>query len=171
MLKSKIWFLISGLALLAVGIWAVVQPVGAVAAVAVFIGIAALISGISHLVAYFSDRDKMAASGWVLARGILDTLVGILLLFNLPATMLVLPLVFGVWAIFTGIVYVSGSFSARAADVKNWWLILIGGLLSVAIGVLMVAKPLTGVWIIALEMGYFFILFGASALISAFGSE
>ena len=73
-------------------------------------------------------------------RGIAAILFGVLALAWPGITLLALLVLFGIYAIVDGIIALVGSFYVRRA-MSDWWLILLVGLFSIAIGILTFARP------------------------------
>jgi len=98
-------------------------------------------------------------SWWVLAlRGVAALLFGILALAWPGITLLFLVALFSVYALFGGSAAVVGAFKNRRND-KDWWLVLLLGIVSLAAGVLALIWP-------ALTALALVLLMGANALVS-----
>jgi uncharacterized membrane protein HdeD (DUF308 family) len=71
---------------------------------------------------------------WALVlRGLLSVIVGILIIARPLASVAALALVIAIWALFDGIVSIVRSFHVRGI-VPHWWVLLLGGIVSVAFG-------------------------------------
>jgi uncharacterized membrane protein HdeD (DUF308 family) len=70
----------------------------------------------------------------LLFRGLLALAIGILILVRPLESVAAFALVIAIWALVTGIGQVVDSIELRAV-VRHWWLLLIGGLISIAFGV------------------------------------
>ena len=69
--------------------------------------------------------QSMARSWWVwLLRGIAAIVFGIIAFVSPAATLLALVIVFGIYAIFDGVLAVVTAFQIRE-DAKHWWVVLL----------------------------------------------
>lgn len=84
----------------------------------------------------------LLSSNWdmFLVRGILAILFGIATLLMPGITLVVLVVLFGAYALVDGIILTVNAFKNRKTD-KDWWLMLLTGLLSIAAGVVTFVWP------------------------------
>src|SRR4051812_8143751 len=107
-----------------------------------------------------TTRDEFGLAsrwGWVVARGVVAILFGLLALARPGATSLSLVMLFGAYAVVGGIAAVV-SAAERGRAGYSWGMLLLDGLLGIAVGVLSLLAPATvafafiwvvGVWAIA----------------------
>lgn len=83
----------------------------------------------------------LSKNWWVfLVRGLIAILFG-LMAFAWPGlTLVTLVFLFGVWALVSGAFAIVGAFGARKVH-RDWWVILLTGLLGVAVGLLTFWRP------------------------------
>ena len=102
----------------------------------------------------------------VVLRGVLAVLFGLTAFLWPGLTMLVLIILFGVYALADGVVAViTGVFEIVGAirlrrEIDNEWLLMLGGLLSIAFGVLLVLYPAAAGLALIWMIGSFEIVFG-----------
>jgi uncharacterized membrane protein HdeD (DUF308 family) len=78
---------------------------------------------------------------WVfLVRGILAILFGLMAFASPALTLATLVILFGAWALVSGIFALFGAFSGRKSG-GEWWVLLLHGLLGVAVGILTFWQP------------------------------
>ena len=83
----------------------------------------------------------LSKNWWVfLVRGLAALLFGILAFAWPGLTLASLVLIFGAWALVSGLFAIFGAFSARKAH-RDWWVLLLQGLLGVAAGLLTFWAP------------------------------
>ena len=83
----------------------------------------------------------LAKNWWVfLVRGLLAILFGVMAFAWPGLTLVTLVFLFGVWALVSGAFATVGAFGARARN-KDWWVLLLIGLLGIAAGVLNFYRP------------------------------
>jgi len=95
----------------------------------------------------------LAKNWWVfLIRGLVAILFGVVTFAWPGLTLVTLVFLFGVWALVSGVFALMGAFTAMQTH-KNWWVLLLIGLLGVAVGVLTFRQPgitaLSLLWYIA----------------------
>ena len=106
---------------------------------------------------------------WALAlRGLLSLIVGILIIARPMASVAALALVIAIWALFDGVVNIVRSFTVRGV-VAHWWVLLLGGVVSVAFGVAAVYYfPVLSLTFAVIWTAYWLTLSGVMALYVAF---
>jgi uncharacterized membrane protein HdeD (DUF308 family) len=105
------------------------------------------------------DKAKRISTVLVI-RGLLSLLFGVLLLALPPAVVIDMVLtLFGVFAIVDGTFAVAGSLSGSDAF-EDWWLVLLGGILSILIGVFTFVHPYKIGAVLVLFIGFRAILLG-----------
>lgn len=96
------WFLVEGIASVAIGIIALAYPTATLLAVVLLVAVRAIVLGIVELIGAFSGRG--VDSSWLLGvTGVVSTVFGVLLLANPFAGGLVLLWTIGVYAIIFGV--------------------------------------------------------------------
>ena len=100
------------------------------------------VSGISQIAFSISNKSKIQGLGWYLAGGILDLIIGILLISHPLMTMAVLPLYVGFWLLFQGFMAIGLSFQFKFEGVPNWVWFLFLGILTLLFSFLLLANPI-----------------------------
>lgn len=159
--------IIAGVLLVLFGVVALVFPGLTLASMAFMVGAAFLFSGIVNIVTYLRDRDSLDLSGYVLAYGIVDVLVGLMFLVHPVVFSVVLPWVAGLFVIVFAIYEIIGSFAVRRGGFSLWGWILVSGIASLLIGVSFYIWP----EMLALYVGLFALLRGASLVILGANAE
>ena len=164
MLKSlSTSLIVRGILAVAVGIMALAWPGVTVLALVILFAVYAFMASGLQAVRSFTSRDAGPVVGHLLV-GLIDLAAGVLALAWPGATALVLVLIVGSWAVVTGLFEVAAAFQAgEAAGTRA--LYVLGGLVSVAFGVVLFARPGVGALTIALLFGLFNLIYGVSALI------
>lgn len=104
--------------------------------------------------------------GWVLLRGVLALLFGVLALTNPAVTLTVLVLWFGAWAIVDGM-FMVGSALARERGQQRWGMLLLGGLLGIAAGVVTFLAPAVTALALLSLVAAWAIVIGAFEIVAA----
>ena len=134
------WYivLIKGIIMISLAFLVFSSPGGALLAYAIYIGIALSITGFLILFRGFSSKKDNTNWGWLVFEGLLDILLGYVLLANPLVTAAILPFVFGFWAVFYGVLLIINSFSEK----QNKTMKIISGILMVLIGAMIMRNPI-----------------------------
>jgi uncharacterized membrane protein HdeD (DUF308 family) len=166
----KYWWLLllTGLILVAVGIWVFKSPATAYLSLSILFGASILTIGFFETVFAISARKSLEGWGWTLASGLLDLVIGAYLLTYPAVTMVILPYVLGFWLLFRGFSAIGFSFDIKSYGDSNWgWFLLLAiGIIFFAIMIL--AVPAFGVANIIAWTGLSFIFAGVFRIILAF---
>jgi len=142
-------------------------PMETYAMIAFLVPIVILLHGVSCLTTYFSTEIGQAASGWLLADGILSSIVGGWLLFTPDITALALPLIFGFWVLFAGILRIIGAITSRKL-VAQWIWLLLFGVVGILTGIFLLNHPLIAQVVITYLTVWCFIFMGILGIIQFF---
>ncbi|MGO9082670.1 MAG: HdeD family acid-resistance protein [Streptosporangiaceae bacterium] len=164
MLKSLSTSLISrGILAVVVGIIALAWPSVTVLALVILFAVYAFIAAGMQAVRAFSSRNAGPVIGHLLL-GLVDLAAGVVALAWPGPTALVLVLIVGVWAIIAGLVEFSAAFrSGELAGTRA--MLILGGLLTIAFGMVLCARPGIGAVTLALLFGLFNVIFGMWMLV------
>jgi len=156
--------ILRGLLALGVGVMALAWPgVTVLALVILFAVYAFMAAGLESLRA-FSSHTAGPVLGHLLL-GLLDIAAGALALAWPGPTALVLVLVVASWAVLTGLMEVYAAFST-GEEAGTRAMFILGGLVSVAFGVVLFARPTMGAISLALLFGLFNLIAGSWTLTS-----
>jgi uncharacterized membrane protein HdeD (DUF308 family) len=164
MLKSLSTSLIGrGILAVAVGIVALAWPGITVLALVILFAIYAFIAAGMEAVKAFSSEKAGPVMGHLLL-GLVDVGAGIIALAWPGPTALVLVLLIGAWAMVAGLVEIYAGFQAgEKAGTRA--LFFVSGLVSIAFGSVLFARPGVGAVTLALLFGLFNLVYGFWALI------
>jgi len=163
MLKSlSTSLIVRGILALAVGITALAWPGVTVLALVILFAVYAFIASGMEAVRAFSSAKAGPVIGHLLL-GLADLAAGVIALVWPAPTALVLVLIVGSWAVVAGLVEIGAAFGAgEPAGTRA--LFILGGLVSVAFGVVLFARPGVGAITLALLFGLFNLIYGGWAL-------
>jgi len=148
--RHWIWFLALGILLLVLGLIALGSSLLATLVSVVLFGWVLVFSGIVHIVHAFRVHDW---GGFLLGLlvGVLDLVVGGLLVMRPAAAALTLTLVLAAFFIVGGLYQI---IAALLLQLPQWWWALISGLISLLLGVLLWAEwPVSALWFIGFCVG------------------
>lgn len=167
---AKHWYLklFLGIIYIIVGIWVFVTPVTLYIALSLLFGISFLVTGILQITYSSSNRKIIAHWGWTLTIGILELLVGILLLANPKLSMAVLPLYVSFVLLFRSITGIGFAFLLRKHQIRYWEWALALGILGLIFSFILLWNPLLTASLIVIITGIAFLLTGFSKVFSSF---
>lgn len=149
-LKKVRWsFIAQGAILLIMGIICLVWPGLALASVAMMVGIGFLISGIASIAGFAMWGAFSLFPGWTLAGGIVNVLLGVLFLAQPVAASFALVQLVAALVLVGGIAQLVSCWRLYKAGSPSWTFILLGGILTVVLGILMFAYPVLPVYYLA----------------------
>jgi uncharacterized membrane protein HdeD (DUF308 family) len=161
-LATNWWSLvIRGLVAILLGILTLALPGITVGALVLLFGAYAFIDGIVNIAGAW--RASKAHERWAIL--VLEGVVGIAAAFATfawPAiTALVLVYVIAAWAIVTGLFELIAAARLRK-HISGEWLLALAGIASVLFGILLIASPAVGALVIAIWIGVYALIFGAT---------
>ncbi len=164
-------WLIRGIAAVIFGVLAWLWPGLTWITIAILFGAYAFVDGIFAIVATFRAAETGQRWWPFLIEGIVGILIAAITFYDIRITLLALYFTIAAWAFLTGIFEIVAAVQLRKLIANEIWLI-IGGIASIAFGVLMVLFPLAGalaiIWLIAAYAIVFgFIMIGFSLRLRA----
>jgi len=145
-------WLIRGIAAIVFGVLAFAWPGVTIVVLGILFGAYAFVDGIFAIVATVQAAEHQQRWWPLLLEGIVGLLIAAITFYDIRITLLALYLTIAAWAFLTGIFELVAAVEFRKHIANEIWLI-IGGLASIAFGVLMIWFPLAGalaiIWLIA----------------------
>ena len=161
-LMTKNWWLVAirGIAAIAFGILAIALPGVTLITLIYLFAAYALVDGVSSIISAVRGDPSTRGHGWTAVligvAGIVAA-VGAVLLPGLTA--LTLLYLVAAWAIVSGAAHIVAAIRLRR-EIQGEWLMALGGVASVAFGVLLVIAPGAGLLSLLLLVGSYAIIFG-----------
>ena len=160
-------FLILGILLLISAYWMFSTPIES------FVGLASLFSALIFVSGLFSvffaltNKDDIDNFGLYLAGGILDVLIGFILLKYPGLTVVLFSMFIGFWLLFRGFNMISVSFKIKKIGDDNWGWILFFGILVVIFAMMSIINPLIGASYLVYTLAFTLVLFGIANIFLA----
>lgn len=167
-LRERWWlFLLRGLAGIVFGVLAFVWPILTLLSLAILWGAYALADGIFALWAGLAGRGGAAQRWWLALVGAAGILAGVLT-FSWPGlTAQFFIFVIAGWAIVIGVLQIIGAIGVRK-EIEGEWMLILSGIVSVLLGIAILAWPLAGALAMVWTIGAFSIVAGCCYLALAF---
>lgn len=151
--------LLRGIAAVIFGLVAFFWPGATGVALVLLFGAYAFVDGIFALIG--AIRAAESHQRWIAfaIEGIVGLIIAAITFFNPALTAIALYWTIAIWAVITGILELVAAVQLRKL-VPNEWLLILGGIASIAFGVLMVVYPLLGVLTVIYLIGAYAMIFG-----------
>lgn len=157
------WFKIIGVAMLIIGLLAVILPHIATITVQILIGVVLLISGILNMAHAITIR-KWRSVTWEFLLSVLFLITGLAFIIYPISGAFALTLILSLFFLILGILKFQSSLAWR--ERPGWVWILFSGLLSILLGVIIImGLPGTALWAIGLILGIDLIFSGIVLII------
>jgi len=154
--------ILTGILAVIVGIIAIAWPSVTILALVILFAVYAFIAAGMQAARAFSSRDAGPVFGHLLL-GLIDLAAGVVALVWPGPTAYVLVIIVAAWALVGGVVEIVGGFGAGETAGTRAMFIL-SGLVSVAFGVLLFARPNVGAVTLALLFGLYSLIYGFSQI-------
>ena len=138
--RSWIWSVVRGAAAVIFGMIAFVAPIATAFALALVIGLFAIIDGIVDIVDAIRHRGSAGMASRIVL-GAVSIVFGLIVLLWPGLSLEVLVVIVGIWAIVAGILQIVVSVGHRGASGSGWVWGLVAGILTVLFGVLVMIRP------------------------------
>jgi uncharacterized membrane protein HdeD (DUF308 family) len=165
-MANKNWWLVllKGLLLIVLAFIVIGNPGDTLLAIALFIGIAFLLTGFAIIFVALLGKNDLENWSWKLAEGILDVLLGFILIANPEITAIVIPFLIGFWALFYGILLTVGAFSSKEFS----WIMLLVGILTIILGNIIMFNPIVMGLTLAIWIGITLLIVGIANVAFSF---
>ena len=158
----KYWYipLILGILLILAGAWVFSTPLASYITLSLFFAVTFLVVGIFQIFHAVTNRNDLDGWGWYLIGGIFDLVLGILLISQIGATMLVLAFFVGFGVLFRSIMGIGHSIELKKFGAKDWGILLFFGILGVLFSFILIWNPIFAGLTVVFYTGMAFIMAG-----------
>jgi uncharacterized membrane protein HdeD (DUF308 family) len=166
---SRNWWvlLLRGIVAIVFGVLTWLLPGISLAALVLLFGAYSMVDGILGAWTAIAGRKEHEHWWVLLLEGLVGIGVGILTLFAPGVTALALLFYIAIWAIATGVLEIVAAIRLRK-EIEGEWLLVLGGLASVAFGVLLMARPGAGALAVLWIIAAYAVVFGVILVVLAF---
>ncbi len=163
----KYWYLhlLSGIILIAIGIWTFAHPAESYAALAFIFAVSLIGSGLFESIFAISNRDVLDNWGWQLVSGLISFAVGILLLIKPEISMITLAFYIGFVVLFRSMQAMGIALDLRNYGVDSWGGLMALAVLGILLAIIFLWNPdFAGLSAVVLT-GIIFILAGITSIV------
>jgi uncharacterized membrane protein HdeD (DUF308 family) len=168
LLTQNWWlFTLRGVLGIIFGLIALIFPGATILSLVIFFSAYMLVDGVFGVIsAVRAIRRKEDRWGLLIFEGLLNIAVGIAAFLWPGLTVIAFVWLIAAWAIVSGGLMTAAGFRLNM-DHGRWWMVL-GGLLSLAYGVLLTITPFIGAIVLAWWLGAYALVFGVALLVFSF---
>ena len=149
-----LWHLLAGVLMIILGFYVWFNPFVSLIALSLYVGAALIIIGAGYVVSSLSVE-----SGWFMFVGLIDIIIGIILVANIGITAATLPIIFGLWCLVVGAVQIVSAYHLlRRRQTWGWSMAL--GILGILFGFFVLYFPAVGMVTISSLLGLYIIIYG-----------
>lgn len=153
MRTAKIGYIIMSVLLCIWGVLLIVIPDISLSLIGILCGAMFIIFGIIRLVGYFSRDLYRLAFQYDLAFGLLMIALGIIMLLSPESLMNFICIALGLSIFADGLFKVQIAIDSKRFGLSDWWLILALAVITVVVGIVLVARPSDSSRILVILMG------------------
>ena len=144
-LVKKWWlFTLTGGLMIMASIWVMYTPIESYITLAWLFSLLILANGISDIFFSISNNKELEGWGWYLAGGILEVVIGLILLYYPGISMALLPLFLGFWFLFRGGQIIGVSLELKNYGILDWGWIMLFGIALTIMALFMIFNPIFG---------------------------
>jgi len=162
--RAWIWSIVRGALMIVFGILAFVWPLGTAVALAVLVGIFALVDGVIDIIDAIRFRGSPGV-GLRVFLGIVSLVFGALLLFWPHISLGVLVIFVAIWSILIGALQIIANVSLRTQSGRSWVWGVIAGAIGVIFGIVVLIWPKAGVVTLIWLIGIWAFVFGIMLIV------
>ena len=166
--KHSTWFVIYGVLLIVLGLFAIARPGVATLAVELTVGWLLIISGLFGLIAVISAGTSSPGFWWNTLTSVLYLIAGVVLLARPMAGIITLTIILAAYLLAGGIVRIAMALGYRATLPSAWIWMLISGLVDIVLALMIMSGfPGTAAWVLGLMVGINLVMMGFAILMAA----
>lgn len=163
----RYWWLLllAGIALFILGIIVFVYPMQSYVGMSVLFGWVILATGIVEVILSAANRHYVTGRGWLLAGGIIEIILGLILIFNLALSAVTLPIVLGFWLLFRGFSAIGLGGDMNAMNIAGSGWTIVAGVLLLLCALWILFQPLVfGTTAVVVWVGISLLFAGVAAI-------
>lgn len=162
----KYWYLVlvAGIISIGVGLWVMIFPRESITVTALVFVLTFLITGLFETIFAIANRNAMTNWGWELALGILNLIIGVLLLLNPAISVLTLAFYVGFVILFHSLAAIIIAFDLKRYLILQWGNLLAMGIIGFILAVLLLVNPSLTTMVVVIFLGLALIIGGTMSI-------
>lgn len=141
--QFKLWWipLIAGIFFILFGAIIIKKPLASFYAMSLIIGIFLIASGTAEIYLFTYHRKKLIDWNWHLSGGLVDLLLGVILILNPKIILIGLTFLISLWLFYRTYVAIKKAIELKNEKNKDWIWVLFFGIIILALAVLLIIRP------------------------------
>ena len=164
----KLFKILAGIILILTGIFCFANPGATFLSLAFLLGCSMVATGFISLGIFYWISRKKETENLILIEGLMNVLLGILVLSDTLISDAAVPLFFGMWVIFSGVLRVAEACCLKSSDGQKRIGSLILGVIGILIGMYAFFNPVLAVLSVVIQTGILFVMQGLNVLLRGF---
>ena len=161
--------LLLGIAVFITGIFIFTYPGASYVALALTFAVLILVAGVVNIALAATNSNAAVGRGWLLAGGIMELLIGLMLMIYPSISAATLPFFLAFWLMFRSLGLIGTGSDLMSLKVPGGlWTIIVGSLLLLCSVLILVHPVLFGVEAVVIWVGISFLMAGISLSVLAF---
>ncbi len=153
--------LIAGLLCVVLGIVVFVFPLESYVTLAILTGVVMLVVGAAQLIIASTSGNYLAMRGYMIVGGVIDLILGIFLCVYPGVTMVVLPIMMGIWMMYHSFMMIAFGGDLDTFRIDGGGTVIFGGVILLLLSILILVNPFAaGIAAVIVVAGVGLILFG-----------
>ena len=139
----KHWWLIglAGLLCIIAGVAVLIFPIQSYVALSIILGIVVLLVGVAQLLVATTSSNYLAMKSYWVVGGVLDIILGILLCIYPNVTLVLLPIMLGIWMMYHSFIILAFGGDMENFRISGSGLTIFGGVMLLLLSVLILINP------------------------------
>jgi len=160
--KPAYWWIpmLFGVIFIVTGVWIFKAPAESFGTITKIIGVIILVSGTSEMILTIGRRRGIPGWGFQLSGGLIDVVIGIILIVNPAILLKIITLFVAAWLIISSITIIMRASETRQKDKDIWKWELILGVFLLLLAILLLWHPMILGFTIAIWTALAFIILG-----------
>lgn len=158
----KVNYTASALTCVVLGLVLLIWPGTTTQIVCMMLGSVLLVYGVIHILLYLISKERSIISQGMMILGIVVAVIGVWILVRPEMIIMAVPVIVGVLIAIHGIHNISQAITLKKEGYERWWIACLLGILTTALGVVLVYNPFTVMNTVVRLIGIFLIYDGLS---------
>lgn len=158
----KVNYTISALACVVLGLVLLIWPGTTTQIVCMMLGLVLLIYGGVQIILYLASRERSMISQGMMLLGIIVAVIGVWILVRPEMIIMAVPVIVGILIVIHGIHNISQAIALKRDGYEGWWIACLMGVLTAALGAVLIYNPFEVVNTVVRLIGVFLIYDGLS---------
>ena len=161
--------LLAGILCMAAGVAVFVFPLESYVTLSIIFGILMFLVGAIQLIVASSSNNYLTMRGYAIAGGVLDLLMGLFLCFYPGVTLVLLPIMLGIWMLYHSFMIIAFGDDLDTFNIKGNGLVVACGVVLLILSILILMNPFAaGIAAVIVIAGVGLLVFGLILCIMSF---